>query len=93
MKKKMNIHPFDYYALLFFTTAFAGWLWEVLLYLITDHTFVNRGVYRGPYLPIYGVGCVLLILMFHRLRRHPVVVFVCSGIVCSALVGLQRAHR
>lgn len=85
MKKKMNIHPFDYYALLFFTTAFAGWLWEVLLYLITDHTFVNRGVYRGPYLPIYGAGCVLLILLFHRLRRRPVAVFVLSGIVCSAL--------
>ena len=85
MKKNINIHPFDYYALLFFTTAFAGWLWEVLLYLITDHTFVNRGVYRGPYLPIYGVGCVLLILLFHRLRRRPVLVFVLSGAVCSAL--------
>lgn len=84
MREKI-IRPFDYYALLFFTAAFAGWLWEALLYLVTAHTFVNRGVYRGPYLPIYGVGCVLLILLFHRLRRHPVVVFVLSCLLCTTL--------
>lgn len=84
MKEKI-IRPFDYYALLFFTTAFAGWLWEVLLYLATAHAFVNRGVYRGPYLPVYGVGCVLLILLLHRLRRHPAVVFVCSCLLCTVL--------
>ncbi len=83
--KGKNIRPFDYYALLFFTTAFAGWLWEVLLYLVTAHTFVNRGVYMGPYLPIYGTGCVLLILLLHRLRRHPVSVFALSCILCTAL--------
>lgn len=56
--KRMDVRPFDYYALLFFASAFAGWLWEVLLYLITAHTFVNRGVYQGPYLPIYGIGSI-----------------------------------
>jgi len=84
MKEKIT-HPFDYYALLFFTTAFAGWLWEVLLYLITAHTFVNRGVYKGPYLPIYGAGCVILILFLHRLRKHPAVVFVLSCVFCTIL--------
>ncbi len=80
-----TVRPFDYYALLFFAAAFAGWLWEVLLYLVTAHTFVNRGVYRGPYLPIYGAGCVLLILLLRRLRRHPAAVFVLSCIFCTAL--------
>lgn len=83
--RKNKIHPFDYYVLLFFTTAFAGWLWEVLLYLATAHTFVNRGVYRGPYLPIYGIGCIILILLFHKLRRHPTAVFVFSCILCTTL--------
>lgn len=95
MKKNLILRPFDYYALLFFITAFAGWLWEVLLYLVTDHTFVNRGVYRGPYLPIYGVGCVILILLLHRMRKRPVFVFVLSSLLCSALeyfsgFGLRR---
>jgi len=86
MKKKKQIsRPFDYYALLFFTTAFTGWLWEVLLYFITAHTFVNRGVYRGPYLPIYGIGGVILMLMLHKLRRHPFYVFMLSSIACTVL--------
>lgn len=84
MRKKI-IRSFDYYALLFFTTSFAGWLWEVLLYLATAHTFVNRGVYKGPYLPIYGAGCVILILLLHRLRRHPVAVFGLSCLLCTVL--------
>lgn len=84
MKEKI-VRPFDYYVLLFFTTAFAGWLWEVLLYLATAHVLVNRGVYRGPYLPIYGAGCVFLILLLHRLRRRPVIVFVLSCLLCTTL--------
>lgn len=84
MREKFT-RPFDYYALLFFTSAFAGWLWEVLLYLVTAHTFVNRGIYRGPYLPVYGVGCVLLILLAHRLRRRPAAVFALSCLLCTAL--------
>lgn len=84
MKKQIQ-HQFDYYALLFFTTAFTGWLWEVLLYLITAHTFVNRGVYRGPYLPIYGIGGVILMLVLHRFRRHPFWVFIISCFLCTVL--------
>ncbi len=85
MRKKLILHPFDYYALLFFTTAFAGWLWEVILYLITNHTFVNRGVYRGPYLPIYGIGCIILILLLHKMRQQPILVFMLSCFLCSVL--------
>ncbi|MDE7476523.1 MAG: putative ABC transporter permease, partial [Lachnospiraceae bacterium] len=84
MKKNM-IRPFDYYALLFFTAAFAGWLWEVLLYMVTAHTFVNRGVYQGPYLPVYGIGSVILILLLHRLRKHPILVFAVSCFLCTTL--------
>ena len=79
------MREFDYYALLFFTLAFAGWLWEVGLFLCTEHMFVNRGVYKGPYLPIYGVGGLLLCFLLRSIRRRPVLVFLCSMAVCSAL--------
>lgn len=83
--KKLIPHPFDYYVLLFFSAAFTGWLWEVLLYLLTAHTFVNRGVYRGPYLPIYGIGGVLLMLVLQRFRKRPVCVFFSSCFLCTLL--------
>lgn len=40
--------------LFFFIFSFAGWLWEVALYLFRDGILVNRGTMYGPWLPIYG---------------------------------------
>lgn len=85
MNQKRDFHTFDFYVLLFFLLAFVGWLWEVALYLVTDHALINRGVYRGPYLPIYGVGGLLLCLFLRHLKRHPVAVFFLSMVICSAL--------
>ncbi|MCM1221168.1 MAG: putative ABC transporter permease, partial [Lachnospiraceae bacterium] len=82
---KNKIRTFDYYALLFFSVAFIGWLWEVLLYFFTDHAFINRGVYRGPYLPIYGAGGLLLCFFLRRLKEKPFLVFLLSMLLCSVL--------
>lgn len=85
MEKKRISHEFDYYVLLFFFLAFVGWLWEVTLFLFTEHAFINRGVYKGPYLPVYGVGGLLLYFLFHSFRKKPVRVFFLSAFVCSVL--------
>lgn len=85
MMRKRIQHGFDYYVLLFFALAFVGWLWEVALYLCTDHAFINRGVYRGPYLPIYGVGGLLLALLLSSLRKRPILVFLLAMAICSLL--------
>lgn len=85
MKKTNSPRKFDYYALMFFLLSFAGWLWEVLLYFCTDHLFINRGVYKGPYLPVYGVGGLLLYFLLRSFRRRAVLVFACSALLCGAL--------
>lgn len=85
MKKIRLSHKFDYYVLLFFSIAHLGWLWEVALYFFTEHAFINRGVYRGPYLPIYGVGGLLLCLFFGSMKKKPFRVFMFSTIICSIL--------
>jgi uncharacterized membrane protein len=92
VNRKKLPHKFDYYVLLFFLLAFIGWLWEVVLFYVTAHAFINRGVYRGPYLPIYGVGGLLLYFLFHipgkfisRLRKNPLWVFLLSLFICSVL--------
>lgn len=85
MNEKRIAHDFDYYVLLFFVLAFLGWLWEVMLFLFTEHAFINRGVYRGPYLPIYGIGGLMLCLLLHSLRKKPLRVFGISLCVCSVL--------
>lgn len=85
MKRKLTSDRFTFYVLLFFITAFAGWLWEVSLFLFTEHTFINRGIYGGPYLPIYGTGGLLLCILLSRIRKKPLFVFVLSMCVCTLL--------
>lgn len=65
--------------------AVFGWLWEVAMHLITYGTFVNRGALHGPWLPIYGLGSVLILTVLNRLRRHPVIEFCAAIVLCGFL--------
>lgn len=85
MRENGEARTFDFYVLFFFTLSFVGWLWEGAIYLVTQHEFVNRGVCKGPYLPIYGVGGLLLWFLLHKLSRKPVQTFFLSALVCSVL--------
>ncbi len=76
---------FDFYVLLFFLISLAGWLWEVGISLITEHAWINRGVYRGPYLPIDGTGGLLIWFLLHRFHDRPFWSFVLSAGLCSML--------
>lgn len=76
---------FDFYVLLFFLLAFAGWLWEAGIYMVTRQSLVNRGVYYGPYLPIYGVGGLLLWFLLKKINHRPIVTFLLSAAICSVL--------
>ena len=71
--------------LIFFTLSFAGWLWEVSLHLITDGEFANRGVMHGPWLPIYGCGSVMILLLLNKFRRKPAVEFVLAMLLCGCV--------
>ncbi len=85
LKHKTIGFSFFYYIWLFCFLSLIGWLWEVLLYLATEHRFVNRGVLFGPWLPIYGAGGLFLYFLFFRVKKHPVWIFLLSALVCSAL--------
>lgn len=65
--------------LLFFIFSFIGWGWEVFFHLYEDGVFVNRGVLHGPYLPIYGTGSIMILLLLYRLRKKP---FLELGVMC-----------
>ena len=62
-----------------------GWLWEVSLHLVTHGELVNRGALHGPWLPIYGSGAVLILLVLNRLRKKPLALFLATVVLCGAL--------
>lgn len=89
----MHRHHLDYsrhyslrtLILLFFSFAFVGWVWEVALHIVTQGVFINRGTMFGPWLPIYGAGGALVLLLLKRLFKNPVATFFVSMILCSVI--------
>ena len=71
--------------LFFFTFAFVGWVWEVFYTLVTQGILANRGTLNGPYLPIYGFGGILIIVLLKPLRNHPIALFLGAFTVCGIL--------
>lgn len=69
--------------LLFFIFSFIGWVWEVAIHLIEDGKLINRGALHGPWLPIYGAGGVLGLLLLRRFVNKPVLTFSLVVILCS----------
>lgn len=71
--------------LLFLFYAFLGWLLEVILRLIIDRRFINRGFLVGPICPIYGIGALFMIFFLSRYMDDPIVLLVLM-IVSAAIL-------
>ena len=78
-------YSFITYIMFFFTFSFVGWFWEVILFLVNEGYFINRGVMYGPWLPIYGVGGFVIIKLLQPFRENPQKMFLSSVIVCGTL--------
>ena len=61
----------DSLILMFFAFSGIGWIWEVFLHIIEDGMIINRGVMTGPWLPIYGMGGVLILVVLKSWSNHP----------------------
>ncbi len=70
---------------MFFTFSIMGFIWEVAIHVIEDGVLVNRGTLFGPWLPIYGVGGCLAVMLLKRLVDKPVVTFMVVFVGCSML--------
>lgn len=71
--------------LLFFVFSAAGWGWEVMYHLVEDHMFVNRGFLQGPWLPIYGTGGVLILMVLKKYFDRPILLFFMIMGVCGVV--------
>ena len=67
----------------FFVFSFIGWLWEVGIHIVNDGVFVNRGVFHGPWLPIYGGGVVMILFFLAKWRPKPYIEAAAIVILCG----------
>ena len=56
--------------LYFMAYAVIGWIYEVFLEVVVYRWgFSNRGFLFGPYLPVYGFGAVIILLVLQSLKK------------------------
>lgn len=85
-----NTHYLRHYSIwslitLFFIFAFIGWSWEVILHIVKDGEFINRGVLHGPWLPIYGFGGFFILICLYRLRSKPALHILATIVLCGVI--------
>ncbi len=74
------------YAAFFAAYSFLGWIIEVIYRSWTQRRFVNAGFLFGPFVPLYGMGALLVLWMVSLLRGHnPLLLITAIGFVLSAL--------
>ena len=73
------------YILFFFSFSFVGWAYEVFLHIVLEGRFVNRGTMFGPWLPIYGTGVLMILIILKPLRKKPVTFFLVAMALAGAL--------
>lgn len=81
----MYLYMFLEYFLTFLVYSIIGWCVEVILTLVREKKFVDRGFLLGPYCPIYGYGMLLIIFLLRNYTGEPLVLFVLSMVVCLIL--------
>lgn len=90
LKSLAHIHYMRHYSLpslaaLFFIFAMFGWVWELFFYYVQQGKIINRGVLHGPWLPIYGVGGLIVLIFLFVLRRRPVLHLIATVILCGVV--------
>ena len=86
LKEKKNWFKdnFSYLILIFLFGSLVGFIYEELFYLIVDKKIVYQGFLYGPYLPIYGWGCLGL-LSLKKVKKHPSLVFLLAVLITGVL--------
>lgn len=89
-----KLNSFDYalgkkkfysFVLLFFMASLVGWIYEVTLSLIQHGEFINRGFLYGCYIPIYGMGSVLMVLLLKKFKNNPMLLLIFTMIIAGVL--------
>ena len=79
--------PYTFLQLAFFFLlyCFIGWIIESTYVSVVNKKFVNRGFMRGPVIPIYGCGAMLMLLVAQPFLKYPVAVFFVGLVSCTVL--------
>lgn len=69
----------------FYFYCFFGWCFESTFVSIRKRKFVNRGFMRGPFLPIYGSGAIMMLVVSRPFDDNIILVYLAGCVGATVL--------
>ncbi len=69
----------------FYFYCFFGWIFESTYVSLKSRKFVNRGFMRGPFLPIYGSGAIMMLVVSMPFQDNIFLTYIAGCIGATAL--------
>lgn len=69
----------------FYFYCFFGWIFESAFVSVKSGHFVNRGFMRGPFLPIYGSGAIMMLVVSMPFQDNIFLTYIAGCIGATAL--------
>lgn len=80
------LYSFCYLFILFIIYSFIGYISELIYCSIQFKKIIlNRGFFIGPYLPIYGVCCIMMTFFLEKYNHDLIALFIMSVVLCSII--------
>ncbi|MCR4780897.1 MAG: putative ABC transporter permease [Ruminiclostridium sp.] len=70
---------------MFFVFCNYGWVQESIIESIYHRRLINRGFLKGPYIPIYGIGGMTMLLVCMPYRENGFAVYFVGMLSCTVL--------
>ncbi len=69
----------------FYFYCFVGWVFESTFVSIQHKKLVNRGFMRGPFLPIYGCGAIMMLVVSMPFQDNIILTYLAGCVGATAL--------
>lgn len=76
---------FDSWLIYFYFYCICGWIFESGYVSIRTHKLTNRGFMKGPWLPLYGSGAVIILVATLPFQEYPAAVYFAGAAAATVL--------
>lgn len=80
----MTFH-FNNWLVFFYFYCICGWIFESVNVSIRQSKWVNRGFMKGPWLPLYGSGALVILVSSISFKEYPVAVYFAAALSATIL--------
>lgn len=70
---------------IFYIYCFLGWCFESAFVSLKSKKWINRGFMRGPFLPLYGSGATMMLIVSMPFQDHILLTYIAGCIGATAL--------